>query len=110
MLAESGIDALSYAALHPNDNARYASTGGAMNPSQPALIRGAIERMGQGATIRIATDNDDGGRILAAQIAAIFMETGRKDLKIVPDPPQGEGADWNDRLRESQPQAPAPGR
>ena len=110
VLAESGIDALSHAALHPNRNARYASTGGAMNPNQPALIRGAIEKMGQGAEIRIATDNDEGGRELAEQIAAIVAETGREDLRIVRDLPEGEGADWNDRLRERQPQAPAPGR
>ena len=98
VIAESGIDALSHAALHPNDTARYASTGGAMNPDQPALIRGAIEKMGQGATIRIATDNDAGGRTLADQIAAIARETGREDLKIIQDLPEGEGSDWNDRL------------
>jgi hypothetical protein len=57
-IAESGIEALSYAALHPgaDDAARYASTGGAMNPNQPALIRAAIEKLGQGARIVIATD------------------------------------------------------
>ena len=98
VIAESGIDALSHAALHPNDTARYASTGGAMNPEQPALIRGAIEKMGQGAEIRIATDNDAGGRTLADQIAAIARETGREDLKIIQDLPEGEGSDWNDRL------------
>ena len=106
VIAESGIDALSHAALHPNDTARYASTGGAMNPEQPALIRGAIEKMGQGAEIRIATDNDAGGRELAEQIETIAIETDRKDLEIVRDLPAGEGGDWNDRLRESQPQLP----
>jgi DNA primase len=65
------------------------------------LIRGAIEKMGQGAGIVIATDNDEGGRALAEQIAAIAAETGRKDLKIVRDLPEGEGSDWNDRLREN---------
>ena len=66
VLAESGIDALSYAALHPDDNARYASFGGTMNPSQPALIRAAIERLAPGATVRIATDNDEDGAGFAA--------------------------------------------
>lgn len=51
VIAESGIDALSYAALHPDDAARYASTGGTMNPNQPALIRSAIEKMGQGRAL-----------------------------------------------------------
>jgi hypothetical protein len=38
MIPDSGIDALSYAALHPGKAARYASTSGAMNPNQPALL------------------------------------------------------------------------
>jgi len=41
VIAESGIDA-----LHSEENARYASTGGAMTPTQPVLIRGALEKMG----------------------------------------------------------------
>ena len=107
VIAESGIDALSYAVLHPDGNARYASTGGAMNPSQPALIRSAIARMGEGASLIIATDNDAGGRELAAQIAEIARETGRGDLKIVQDLPEGEGSDWNDQLKAAA-SSPAP--
>jgi hypothetical protein len=49
VIAESGIDALSYAALHPQENGRYASTAGALNPNQPALIAATIERMGPAA-------------------------------------------------------------
>jgi hypothetical protein len=58
----AGIDALSCAALHPgaDDDARYASTGGAMNPNQPALIRAAIEKIEQGARLIIAPYNDPG--------------------------------------------------
>jgi hypothetical protein len=109
VIAESGIDALSHAVLHPDDNARYASTGGAMNPNQPALIRSAIEKMGPGASIVVATDNDPGGRELAAQLAAIVDETGRTDLRLVLDLPEGEGNDWNDRLKAAvSPLAPAP--
>ncbi len=44
VIAESAIDALSYAILHPNPAARYASIGGKMSPGQPALIRAAIVR------------------------------------------------------------------
>ncbi len=47
--------------------------------------------MGQGAAIIIATDNDAGGRELAGQIAAIADESGRADLQIVQDLPEGEG-------------------
>jgi hypothetical protein len=101
VIAESGIDAVSYAALHLDENARYASTGGAMNPNQPALIRSAIEKMGQGASVVIATDNDAGGRVLAEQIETIAREAGRADLQIVQDLPEGEGNDWNDCLKAS---------
>jgi hypothetical protein len=41
-IAQCGIDALSYAALHPDVAARYASTGAALNPNQPALLRCAL--------------------------------------------------------------------
>jgi len=99
VIAESGIDALSYAVLHPDDNARYASTGGAMNPNQPVLIQSAIARMGQGASIIAATDNDPDGQKLAAQIKGIASESGRKDLQVLQDLPEGEGNDWNDCLR-----------
>jgi hypothetical protein len=101
VIAESGIDALSYAALHPDKAARYASTGGTMNPNQPALLQAAIAKLGQGARLIIATDNDPGGRSLADQIAALARETGREDLVLIRDLPAGEGEDWNDVLRAS---------
>ncbi|MCP4899415.1 MAG: DUF3991 domain-containing protein, partial [bacterium] len=43
VIAESAIDAISYAILHPEKGTRYASIGGRMNPNQPELIRSAIE-------------------------------------------------------------------
>jgi hypothetical protein len=85
-----------------------ASTAGAMNPNQPALIASAIERMGPGARIVIATDNDAGGRALADQIDAIAAETRRRDLTVVRDLPEGEGAGWNDKLKAAAPPAPGP--
>jgi hypothetical protein len=110
VIAESGIDALSYAVLHPDTNTRYASTGGAMNPNQPTLIRSAIEKMGQGSRIVIATDNDEGGRALAEQIQVIAGKSDRADLRIVLDLPEGEGSDWSDALRHRAElaQTPAP--
>lgn len=99
VLTESGIDALSYAALHPDNHARYASTGGALNPTQPALIRAAIAKMGPGSRILIATDNDPAGRELADKIEALTEETGRADLTIIRALPDGPGQDWNDVLQ-----------
>ena len=98
VLAESGIDALSYAALHPDDNARYASFGGAMNPFQPALIRAAIERLAQGAAVRIATDNDEEGAGFAAIIEGLVAGMGRGGLAVERAVPV-DAKDWNDVLR-----------
>lgn len=108
VIAESAIDAISYAILHPEGAARYASIGGKMNPGQPALIRAAIERMPEGAVIIAATDNDPDGRVLAEEIETIMRATGRADLTFQADLPEGEGFDWNARLK-SCPTYPAPG-
>ncbi len=99
VLAESGIDALSYAALHPDEHARYASFGGSMNPFQPALIRAATERLRSGATVRIATDNDADGAGFAVTIAGLVAETGRGDLAVERAEPV-DAKDWNDVLRQ----------
>ncbi|WP_295393261.1 DUF3991 and TOPRIM domain-containing protein [uncultured Thiodictyon sp.] len=98
VFAESGIDALSYAVLYPDDHARYASFGGSMNPLQPALIRAAIERLAPGATVRIATDNDADGTGFAAIIEGLVAERGRGDLVVERAAPVG-AKDWNDVLR-----------
>ena len=98
VLAESGIDALSYAVLHPDDHARYASFGGTMNPFQPALIRAAIERLTPSAAVRIATDNDAEGARFARIIKGLVVETGRGDLVVERAAPV-DAKDWNDALR-----------
>ena len=97
VLAESGIDALSYAALHPDDNARYASFGGTMNPSQPALIRAVIERLAPGMVVQIATDNDEDGAGFAVIIEGLVAEAGRRDLAVARAVPI-DAKDWNDAL------------
>jgi len=109
VFAESAIDALSHHVLHPGERTRYASIGGALNPTQPALIRAAIERMGEGAEIVIATDNDPDGRKLADAIEALARETGRGDLRVSRDLPPQEGQDWNDVLRQRGESPPAGG-
>ena len=99
VLAESGIDALSYAALHPDEHARYASFGGTMNPFQPDLILAALARLAPGGTVRIATDSDQDGTEFAAVIEAIIAHSGRDDLtsnRVIPN-----GAkDWNEQLQK----------
>ena len=94
VLAESAIDGLSYAVLNPDSFARYMSTGGKMNPTQPALIRAAIEKMRRGAVVVAAFDNDEGGEKLFQEVKAL-APSGVEILR--PLPPVGK--DWNEALK-----------
>jgi hypothetical protein len=69
-----------------------------MNPSQPAVIRAAIERMATGAVVRIATDNDSEGMDFARVIDGLAVDAGRGDLVVERAAPVG-AKDWNDVLR-----------
>jgi hypothetical protein len=75
VLVESAIDALSYHALHGGQWTRYMSTGGALGPQQPALLRGAMEKLPQGA-----------------------VAPADRELRHVL-PPVGQGKDWNEVLQ-----------
>jgi hypothetical protein len=97
VIAESAIDALSYAALHPDENARYASFGGAMSPGQPALIQAAVERIPSGVVVRIATDSDEEGARFATIIEAVTVEAGKSELAVERVMPP-ETKDWNEVL------------
>jgi len=95
VLAESAIDAISYHALQPDETARYMSTGGKMNPNQPALIRAAMERMPKGSKVVAAFDNDPDGEKLADEVRALAPS----GLEVVrPLPPVGK--DWNETLKK----------
>ena len=101
VIAETAIDALSYHALHPDLDSRYISTGGALNQSQPDLIRSAIEKMPAGAQIVVAVDNDAGGQTLLARIQALFDDSRGAQRVLIDGRPHGAGNDWNDVLRAS---------
>lgn len=105
VFAESAIDAMSYAALHPCPATRYARTAGKMNPTQPGLIKAAVERMPDEATIIVATDNDSGGDEIAVQLEEIASQCGRAARRNQPSQP---GADWNDVLRAGFPSSYSP--
>jgi len=98
IFCESAIDALSHAALFPDNHARYASIGGKPNPQQPELIRAAAARMPQGSEIVAAMDADADGRKLAEIVRQAVELTGRSDLRFVAQEPLGF-KDWNDQLR-----------
>jgi hypothetical protein len=96
VFAEAVIDVFSYHQLHRDDHACYASTGGSFGEPQARFIARAIAKMGPGATIVIATDNDDAGEKLAAKIADLAgRATVVRDRSRV-------GKDWNDCLQERE--------
>jgi hypothetical protein len=101
VIAESAIDALSYAQLFPDARTRYASIGGQMNPRQPALVAACFAEMRQGAEVLAAMDADDEGHMLAHRIGEAVGRVGRDDLLFVAHFPEGL-KDWNDVLRRDR--------
>jgi hypothetical protein len=100
VVSESAIDALSHAALFPDDRARYASIGGKLNPTQPELIRAAIARMPSGSRSEVvsAMDSDEEGGKLTEIVRQALALSGRGDLVFKDHRPSG-AKDWNDILR-----------
>lgn len=98
VVCESAIDAISYAALYPDPNARYASIGGKPNPVQPELIRTAAAQMPTGSLVIAAMDADQDGRKLAEIVRGAVELAGRRDLQFVVHEPMG-CKDFNDELR-----------
>ena len=107
VFAEGAIDALSFAALFRDAQARYASIGGQVSPRQPDLLRRAIGRMPESARIIAAMDADEDGRKLAALVMTVFGRAARPDLTFEDRIPV-IGKDWNDTLRQSAPPVPFP--
>ena len=98
VICESAIDALSYAALFPDDYTCYASIGGKPSPAQPELIRAAAARMRACSEITAAMDADADGRNLAEVVKRAVEMSGRGDLRFQVHEPAGY-KDWNDQLR-----------
>ncbi|AXC15970.1 hypothetical protein ACPOL_6760 (plasmid) [Acidisarcina polymorpha] len=102
VFAESAIDALSHAALFPDEHTRYASIGGKLNPQQPGLIRSEIAKLPNGSEVVSAVDNDADGAQIAAIIEMAVTESGREDLIYRAHFPPLPIKDWNDVLRQSR--------
>ena len=106
ILAESAIDALSYATLFPDiaDQARYASLGGKPNSQQPDLLKATMARLPEGSEIVAAFDADGAGRMLVElvrlAVAAVATQAGKTDLRFNVHLPAQEGEDWNQVLQE----------
>lgn len=99
VFAESAIDAMSHAVLFPDEEARYASVGGKMNPQQPGLVRSEIAKLPAGGEVIAAMDSDEEGGKLAAMIEVAVTESGRDDLDYRRHSPALPAKDWNDVLK-----------
>jgi len=107
VIAETAIDALSYAVLFGHHRSRFVSTSGQLNNDQPGLLQSAIEKMPQGGRVVMALDNDEGGDELAARITDLYAAAKRIDLELHDDRPTVRGSDWNDVLKASTPPLPS---
>lgn len=95
VLVESAIDAMSHAQLTGDIEAAYVSTGGTVSNHQRALVRAILSAATEtGAEIVIATDTDDAGRALAAEMQALAPAGARVERQE----PTG-GKDWNDQVK-----------
>ena len=93
VIVESAIDAFSYHQIFPHPHTRYLSTGGGVSPEALRLIGRAIREMPAGADLVSATDADDGGEKLHAQLIVAGGRELRRHVSPVPK-------DWNDYLRK----------
>jgi len=99
VVAESAIDALSYAALHGDgDCSRYVSTGGAPGSRQLEILGRLFARMPAGATIVAAVDRDAGGDRISRQLEALTRSLS--SLSFRRHSPEHD-KDWNDVLQRS---------
>jgi Toprim-like/Protein of unknown function (DUF3991) len=104
---ESAVDCLSYAALFPDPQARYASVGGQISAAQRGLIRAAIAGMPASVEVVAAMDSDEAGCQLARTVRSSFVLAARDDLQFRNHLPSTY-KDWNDVLRahDDDPRAP----
>ena len=105
-VAESGLDALSYLTLHGPEETRAVSISGQINPFQPELLKSAIGKMGQGAQVVAAFDNDPAGDKLTETLMQIVSECGRSDIEFRDHRPQQRDQDWNAVLQSVSPAPP----
>ncbi len=93
VLVESAIDAMSFHVLFGDQHTRYMSTGGELNPQQPTLLRGAMEKLHPSADIVLGFDDDEGGEKIAKEVE-VAAPADRKLRRVKPE----GGKDWNEIL------------
>ena len=108
VVAETAIDALSYAAIFGPPAARFVSTAGQLSRSQEKLLLAAFDEMPDHSKIILAFDNDPGGRALFDRLDEAYAVEDRRGCVLTYHPPTRDGEDWNDVLRRSsEPHRPA---
>lgn len=114
IIAETAIDALSYAALHPDDQAIYFSIAGQLSPEQKDLLRSTVAKKPPETPIILAMDNDEAGKALIETITGLISAEDCPGVEFRPHTPPEAGQDWNDALRANLgkvdhiPQTPPP--
>jgi len=104
VIAESAIDALSYAAISEHAHSRFISLAGQVSPEQLDLVAAAAEKLTSG-TVILALDNDKAGGGLAARLREVLAGCSKE---IREHRPEAEGFDWNDVLRTRGASPPPP--
>jgi len=99
VITESAIEGLSYHALYGPEKTRYFSIAGEMNAMQRQLLEAAFLKLAPNTVIVIAMNNDAGGKHLAKEIKELILATGRGDLTVMEQSPEGGDVDWNDVLK-----------
>lgn len=107
LIAESAIDAISWAQINDHVFTRFVSLAGQVSPEQVELVRGAIEKLPSPSDgpseVILAFDNDAAGEELAERFRNVFKDIGRTDLILTVDRPT-DAKDWNEVLcRQSLP-------
>ena len=91
VIVESPIDAMSYHQLNPHRDNRYLATGGTISNNQKELIKQQFNLVNSRfAEVIIATDNDEAGDKLAAELTPLFED---KATRVKP-----KLKDWNEDL------------
>jgi len=101
IIAETAIDALSYAVAHPHkmEYARFFSLAGQPSPLQKMLIEKAIKKCPNLCAITLAFDNDEAGARLDHKFKEMLASSGKLDAVVKSHTPKQRGADWNDVIR-----------
>ena len=96
-ICQSGLDCLSHAQMHPNQNSDYVSIAGSLSDVQKADL-GVVARMASmhGIEIVVAVGNDPLGEKLVGEFKGIFQKEGVEPTREIPE----NGKGWKENLQQ----------